>query len=363
MHAERVAEVVDDRYELGPVIGSGGMGEVRRALDTRLGRDVAIKFLASHLISVAGVRDRFVDEARSAARLSHPAIVAVYDTGEWRGAPYVVMECLPGRTLADEIADGPVPAARVRVIARDVGSALAAAHRAGILHRDVKPGNILLTETGGAKLADFGIAKSTEGLDHTTTGHVIGTAAYLAPERLDGVPATACSDLYSLAIVLYEALTGEKPVHGDAPIARRMPGLDAGLASAIDTSLARRPEDRIATAEQFLATIGSSQTDELEEVDPDATQLIDVRRDPTEVMPRQQAPARRDRRGLRRSSFVAALVTATVAIGVLVASAGSPESGGPDPTTTTSLPAPRADESLPRPLDDALSGLEESVQP
>jgi serine/threonine protein kinase len=156
---------------------------------------------------------------RSAARLSHPNVVLVFDSGEHEGTPYLVMELLPGRTLADEIARGRLEPERARRIGLEVLGALAASHQAGILHRDIKPGNVLLTADDSAKLGDFGIAKSTENLNLTTTGMIVGTAAYLAPERVAGQSATPQSDLYALGVVLYEALSGRKPFHADTPIA------------------------------------------------------------------------------------------------------------------------------------------------
>ena len=190
MLAEPRPDILDDRYEIGALIGRGGMGDVHRAIDHRLGREVAVKFLRADLAVQPTVRTRFEDEARSAARLTHPNVVLVLDSGEHDRVPYLVMECLSGHTLYDELVRGPVPPERARSIASDMLAALAAAHELGIVHRDVKPANILLTDDGRAKLADFGIAKSAEGLDHTLVGQVLGTPAYLAPERLAGKPAT-----------------------------------------------------------------------------------------------------------------------------------------------------------------------------
>ena len=180
--------------------------------------EVAVKLLRPDLAADPGVRGRFEHEARAAARLSHPAIVTVFDSGEHDGVPYLVMERLPGSSLADELAVGPVDPDRVGAIALRVAGALATAHAAGIVHRDVKPGNLLLTEEGDVKLADFGIATSAEISDRTATGMVVGTPAYLAPERLAGGPATTSTDVYSLGVVLYEALTGSKPFAGDSPV-------------------------------------------------------------------------------------------------------------------------------------------------
>src|SRR5438270_4684049 len=227
MEATRAGVLIGDRYELGPLLRRGGVADVHAGLDRRLGRDVAIKLLRRDMAERDDVRLRFESEARSAARLSHPNAVSVFDTGEHEGQPYIVMERLPGRTLADIIAEGPVAVSWLVPVATGVLSALGAAHDAAIVHRDVKPGNILLTDDGTAKIADFGIAKSAElvsgtasgSVDLTLTGQLIGTPAYLAPERLAGAPATFLSDLYSMGVVLYEALTGEKPFTGASFIA------------------------------------------------------------------------------------------------------------------------------------------------
>lgn len=371
------AEVIDGRFEVGEVIGRGAMGEVRRGRDLRLGRDVAIKHLRTDLAADAGVRARFEDEARAAARLSHHAIVTVFDSGEWEGAPYLVMECLPGATLADELGEGPLDAGRVRDIAIDIAGALDVAHRLGVIHRDVKPGNILLTESGRAKLADFGIAKSTEALDLTTTGMIIGTPAYLAPERLGGEPATVRSDLYALGVVLYEALTGEKPFGGDTPIAmahaihtgspvpigERLPGLDADLAAVIDGAMARDPDARPASAAALVAALRGEATT-TSRPRTETRQATD-----TAILP---APAPADR---RRDGGRQALVVGAVVVGALLlflAMRGDGDGGSPPTTTvqptvapvapTSSVPSDRsAPTTVPTPLDDAITELEEVV--
>jgi len=203
MEATRAGVLIGNRYELGPLLRRGGMADVHTGVDRRLDRDVAIKLLRPDMAERDDVRLRFEAEARAAARLSHPNAVSVFDTGEHDGKPYIVMECLPGRTLADVIAEGPVSEEWLIPVATGVLSALGAAHAAGIVHRDVKPANILLTDDGTAKIADFGIAKSAEmvsgtaggPVDLTLTGQLVGTPAYLAPERLAGAPATFLSDL------------------------------------------------------------------------------------------------------------------------------------------------------------------------
>jgi len=261
-----LGQVVADRYRLGPSLGRGGMAEVREATDLRLQRAVAVKFLDPSLASQPELRMRFEDEARSAARLNHPAVVQVFDSGEWEGRPYLVMELLSGRTLAAELAEGPLPLARVRAVAADVLGALAAAHAAGIIHRDVKPANLLLTDDGSVKVSDFGIAKADpllgagedRGPAPTIAGQVLGTPAYLSPERLAGHPATPASDVWSVGVVCWEALAGHRAYPDGAPITVAMavmstdlppvtsvrPDTDAALARAVDGALRRDPADR-----------------------------------------------------------------------------------------------------------------------
>ena len=264
-------ERLADRYELRELLGRGGMGEVYDGWDRRLDRPVAIKLLDSRMAGQAQVRTRFESEARAAARLTNPKIVRVFDTGEHEGTAFIVMERLPGRTLADEMAGGPMPQERVRLVLLDMLEALSFAHRNGVLHRDIKPSNVLIAEDGTAKIADFGIAKIA-GQNLTQTGHFIGTAAYLAPERLNGLPAGPESDLYSAGIVGYEALTGERPFQADTPLGliraindepapsvrSRLPEVDPGLASAIDRATGRLPEDRFHSAEEMIRALGGA---------------------------------------------------------------------------------------------------------
>ncbi len=242
------------------------MGEVFKAHDRRLSRDVAIKFLRADLAAQPGVRERFEAEALNAARLTHPNVVLVLDSGEYEGIPYLVMECLPGHSLHDEMHQSAISEARATEIARDVLAGLAAAHELGIVHRDITPANILLTDDGRAKIADFGIAKSTEGMSLTMVGQVLGTPAYLPPERLQGEEATPSTDVYALGVVLYEALTGEKTFSGSTPVAvatqvmtttpeplsLRRPDIDPNFAAAIDQAMARDPAVRPPTAAAML---------------------------------------------------------------------------------------------------------------
>ena len=268
----RPGSVIGERYEIGPLLGRGGMAEVYAGTDRRLGRAVAVKLLAPEMAARSDVRNRFEAEARAAASLSHPNAVAVYDTGEHEGTPYIVMERLPGETLGDRIAAGPLDPAWVRTVADEVLGALGAAHAAGLVHRDVKPANVLLTADDHAKVADFGIAKSAEaasGGDLTGTGQLIGTPAYLAPERLDGAPATPRADLWAVGVVLYEALSGARAYSGETPLATARavaagahrpldevrPGLDPALGATVERAMDPDPARRFGSAAEMAAAV------------------------------------------------------------------------------------------------------------
>src|SRR3954454_10113864 len=203
--ASTARAVLADRYEFGPRIGVGGMAEVVRARDLRLDRPVAVKLVRADHVDAA-TRERFRREATSSAGFVHPNAVTTYDAGESDGWLYLVMELVDGPSLAARLADGPLDPADATTVAAAVLAALAAAHGAGFVHRDIKPGNILLGRDGAVKLADFGIARRFDDVAHdlTTTGTFIGTAKYASPEQLAGRPATPASDVYSLGIVLFE---------------------------------------------------------------------------------------------------------------------------------------------------------------
>lgn len=266
-------DLLGGRYELRGVLGHGGMAEVRDGWDTRLHRSVAIKLLHPALNAQPDSRSRFVAEARAAAALTHPNIVAVHDFGEHYSTPFIVMERLPGGTLEHEIGRGPIPAARVYSILDDVLAALTVAHSAGILHRDIKPGNILCSHEG-MKVADFGIAK-TMGAEQTT-GHLVGTMAYMSPERLTGAASSIADDLYAVGVVGYEAATGQCPfprydfaalasavMNGSVPrLAAVRPDIDAALAASIDRAMARDPRARFVGADDMRAALGGSPSDQ-----------------------------------------------------------------------------------------------------
>jgi tRNA A-37 threonylcarbamoyl transferase component Bud32 len=206
------------RYELGGILGRGAHGEVRAAHDLRLDRDVAVKLLRHDVVDDPELRRRFVIEGRAAAQLVHPNAVAVFDAGD-DVVPFLVMELVRGVSVANELARGPFDVGRACAVASQVLGALGAAHALGIVHRDIKPANVLLDGDDVAKVADFGVAKLATSIERTSTGLVVGTPAYLAPEVLAGTPASPASDLWAVGCLLHELLTGRKPFDGDDPLA------------------------------------------------------------------------------------------------------------------------------------------------
>lgn len=303
--------IVAGRYELGRERGSGGMARVVEAIDRRLGRRVAMKLLDA-TASDPATRERFVREARSAASVSHPNAVTVYDTGEDDGLLYIAMELVEGPTLADLLAErGPLNRAHALTIASDVLSALEAGHVHGLVHRDVKPSNILLAPDGSAKLTDFGIAKSMNAVTAalTMTGEVIGTPRYLSPEQAAGREATPASDIYAVGLVLYEMLAGAPPFSGDTPLetllahqqepvpplTKRRYGLSPALAAAVLRALAKAPRDRYPDAAAMRAAITSPALASVAHATP-TTQRERTLIAPTDTMPAVRASGRRPRR-------------------------------------------------------------------
>jgi eukaryotic-like serine/threonine-protein kinase len=389
-------ETVGGRYRLGERLGHGGMGEVFAAHDLRLDREVALKLLRADLAEQNGMRERVVAEARLAARLSHPHVVGVLDTGEQDGRPFVVMERLSGRTLRDELSGGAMPAERVRDVGLQVLRALAAAHELGIVHRDVKPGNILDAGLGTWKVADFGIAKWVHADQTLTgTGELLGSPSYLAPERIEGQQAGPASDLYAVGVLLYEALCGRKPFEGDDPFALAtairdgafeppasvLPDADPRVVAVIERAMRLDPKERYESAEAMAtallgeaertgdatATIAAPVTTPLPRIDaepepasepqPDGSETVPVpRMEQTARLP-VQTPAPRTARPRRPSKVALIIAAAILAVAVIVVLALAAFTG----------PAPGASgpgsSSLPAPLDDALTRLEESVQP
>ena len=267
--------LLSDRYELGETLGYGGMSEVHRGLDTRLGRDVAVKVLRADLARDPQFQLRFRREAQNSASLNHPAIVAVYDTGEVESdfgpLPYIVMEYVDGETLRDIVkTTGPMPQQRVIEVMADVCAALDFSHRHQIIHRDVKPANVMINNAGAVKVMDFGIARALgEGQNVTQTAAVIGTAQYLSPEQARGEAVDARSDVYAAGCVLFELLTGEPPFTGDSPVAvayqhvredpRRPSDLNPEIGPELDAvvlkALSKNPANRYQSAGEMRADL------------------------------------------------------------------------------------------------------------
>jgi eukaryotic-like serine/threonine-protein kinase len=292
-----VQQLVDNRYRILKSLGSGGMADVYLAHDDILDRDVALKVMSSRYASDEEFVERFKREAQSAAALSHPNIVSIFDRGESEdGTYYIAMEYLPGGTLKNRILKrGALPARTAAAVALQMAEALRAAHERDVIHRDIKPHNILITGLGDVKVTDFGIARAAASSTMTRTGHILGTAHYISPEQAMGEPVGPASDLYSLGVVLYEMLTGELPYDADTPLGIAMkhvnghlrqpkelnPTVPEGINAITLRLLAKNPEDRYASDSELI--------EDLERVcaglDPTAAT--------TEMMPHAVAPTTR----------------------------------------------------------------------
>lgn len=269
--------MIGGRYRLLERIGAGGMGEVWRARDTELEREVALKLLAMHHVADPVAIERFRREAIALAALQHPHVVGVYDAGTSDDVAYLVMELLPGPSLATRLErEGPLPQEEVRRLGAQVAAGLAAAHAAGIVHRDIKPANVVTDRTGAVKLVDFGIARDVvapaEPLTQTNT--IVGSAPYVSPEQFEGRPADARGDLYALGCLLTALLTGRPPYDGQTPVAlahqhltvtlpptaQRCPGTEPALAGLIDELLAKDPDRRPSSAAAVAARLAAPAT-------------------------------------------------------------------------------------------------------
>jgi serine/threonine-protein kinase len=307
------------RYRLDRALGSGGMAIVYLAHDRELDRVVAVKRLADNLSHDRSFRDRFLREAQLAAPLSHPNVVRVYDFGhDPDGRPFIVMEYVEGGSLAEALArDGALSPARVVAVARDCCAGLAYAHAAGLVHRDLKPQNLLLDLDGRVKIADFGIARTLDGTSLTLTGSVLGTAGYLAPEQAGGAQVTAAADIYGLGVTLHQLATGTMP-ETDAPLPLPDP-LRGVVARCLDFDPARRP-----TAEALSAMLDEPET--LVAAQPATAPTLVA---PPPVPPCHVAPGRGMRNGRLAALLLAVLVVAAV---VIVAATGG-GAGNPTPAT------------------------------
>jgi eukaryotic-like serine/threonine-protein kinase len=274
--AEHVVGHADaaERYRLDLRIASGGMGEVWRATDTLLDRVVAVKLLKQEHADDAVFRSRFEIEARHAAALRHPGVAQVFDfgSGDLTHAPYLVMEYVEGEPLSALLRAGdPMDPAAATDLLAGAGDAIGAAHAQGIVHRDVKPGNLMVTPDRRVKITDFGIARAADGLALTRTGEVMGTPQYLSPEQAEGKPATPASDVYSLGAVGYECLVGRRPYVADSAVATALAHLrepvpelpdsvPAGLAAVVRRAMAKDPAERYPDGSAFAAAIRAAAT-------------------------------------------------------------------------------------------------------
>src|SRR5918996_479892 len=258
--------VLSDRYEVEQTLGEGGMARVFRGTDRVLGRTVALKVLSARFAGDRTFVARFRREAQAAAGLNHPSVVAVFDTGSGGNAHYIVMEYVEGETLDDLLKrEGKLPPDRARDIAAEVARALGVAHASGLVHRDVKPGNVMLTADGRVKVMDFGIARAAADDKLTQTGTVLGTAAYISPEQAQGRQVDPRSDVYSVGCVLYELVTGRRPFTADSAVAvanmhvheeptppsEIEPGIPPDLEAVVLRAMAKEPEARFADGEDL----------------------------------------------------------------------------------------------------------------
>jgi serine/threonine protein kinase len=342
-YGERVPQAtarirLPDRYRVVRHIANGGMASVWEAHDELLDRRVAVKVLASHLGEDDRARRRFAREARTAAGLSsHTNVVTIYDVGEFDGKSFIVMELVGGGTVADRLRAGEQIPHRVALRwLGEAGSALDAAHEAGIVHRDVKPANMLLDERGRLALADFGIARLGLEDQITQTGQVLGTAAYLSPEQAMGEPSTAASDRYALAVVAFELLTGEKPftaqnfaaqarahVEDEPPRAsERDIDVPPAVDPVLERGMAKHPDDRWQTAGAMVRALEDALAPRRRRRAPVATAA-----DTTRVMSERDAPVTSGRRGRGAGALIALAALLLVVAGAvaLMSSGGDPE--------------------------------------
>lgn len=361
--------VVADRYRLVSLLGRGGTAEVWKAEDDSLGRSVALKLVT---VQTDESSARAGEEARMLARLSHPSIVPVYDAGtDDQDRPWVVMELVEGETLSDTIGRGPIPSERTAVIGSSVAQALAYCHGQGLVHRDVKPGNVLIGGDGRVRLTDFGIARLVDAARVTSTGMMVGTASYLAPEQVAGEPVGPPADVYALGLVLLECLTGQREYAGstvEVALARLhrqpdVPGtLPNGWSGLLRAMTARAPEDRPLPAEaaQEMGVIaGGGQATTVMAAPTVAAPVADR----TQVLPRTRVAPVPASRPVTRPVAVAPRrdawpwVLALLAVAALIGAGAvyASQDGG------TTGPLPAVDAEIPEPLRGDLERLQREV--
>ena len=371
---------VDNRYAISGPLGSGGMAEVFLARDEELGRDVALKVLRGAYAADAESAERFRREALSAASLSHPNIVSVFDRGEAPdGTSYIAMEYVPGGTLKQRIERrGPLDPRQALLVAGQIAEALEAAHASGVIHRDIKPQNVLVTASGNVKVTDFGIARAASAASISRTNAVMGTAGYLSPEQALGRPVDARSDLYSLGVVLYEMLTGEPPFASDNPMAvcmkhvneaprpprERDPQIPPQTEALVMRLLSKNREDRPQSATELLEDLDLV----LDDLQPghrraDATTVVATGADEPATPPRpvtessQVAAVRRHRKRRISRGLAIAAVAALALLGVALLGLSQDPSGQDPPRAADTPGAPT------NPSQDASDAVPPSAVP
>ena len=351
MTTAETGQLLDGRYRIERELGAGGMARVVLAHDMSLGRPVALKMPAPHLAEDASFVERFRREAVATASLGHPNIVAVYDRGEAGGVPYIAMEYVPGRTLRQVIdADAPLDEGRAAGLAAQALGALGFAHSRGVVHRDVKPHNMVVRDDGHLEVMDFGIARSVGGETALTlAGSVLGTAQYLSPEQAVGRPAGPASDIYSMGVVLFEMLTGTLPFGGDSPMAiaaahagdqapavrDRNPAVGSAMSAVVARALEKDPARRFASAGDMAAAVTAAAVGGQAPA-PSPTSAM------THVLP-AAAPTMMIRRARRR--WAPLLLLAALAAGAVLVYAtwgGGPAAHGPSSGTTQQSPTTSA---------------------
>jgi eukaryotic-like serine/threonine-protein kinase len=343
-----IGELIGGRYEIEELVGTGGMSSVYRARDSVLERRVALKVLHEHFSADPEYVERFRREARAIARLNHPNIVTVIDRGEFGKRQFIVFEHIPGVNLKEVVErEGQLPVAQALALTHQIARGLAFAHQHGVVHRDVKPQNVLLDESGTAKVTDFGIARSVDpGQELTQTGTLLGTSDYIAPEQASGQPVDARSDQYSLGVLLYELLTGEVPYPADTFMAVAMRHLRDPVPSVrerrrdvpdrvdeiVARAMAKRPEDRFPSTEAMMGAIEAALADDLgESARPnEATGVLSrVERPPPGRSAPRPGPRRRQKRRRFAPLLLALLVVGAgaIALGLILAARDGDGSG------------------------------------
>ena len=347
-----IGTLINGRFRLEEQVGSGGMSTVYRAFDETLERTVAIKLMHRSLSGDPDQLERFRREARAAARLSHPHVVTVIDAGEDDGHPFIVFEYVDGETLKSRIKrTGPLPVVEAVAYAIEVGRALGAAHAERIVHRDVKPQNVLVDRDGRAKVTDFGIARSLEDGGLTATGRVVGTTDYVSPEQALGQDVTAESDVYSLGIVLYEMLTGELPFKAESQVGvamkhvqdpmpdvqQRRPEISAALSAVIERATSKQLENRYGSVDEMVWDLEQALAIEAAragEATGEATTVLRALPDETGDL----APQRL--RHPRRVFVLSALVVALLAAGAVLLATNARRGGDPEAPAAAAAPEP-----------------------